>query len=133
MTFTERRKNKRVADALALSIQPEAAMGPDHCSTTTYVVRLSTNGMRLCCDTRLPTDTPVRVALHLQSQEVPVSVRAQVVHCAERRTATCSSQYDTRLIFTEMDSTTRTLLETHIDQVIRQTQVIKELPYRQIA
>lgn len=133
MGFTERRKNKRVADALALSVQTEATSRPGSSAARTHVVKLSTDGMRFSSATKLPTDAPVRMELHLNSQTLPVNLMAQVVHCAENKTIGQNDSYQTRVIFKEVNDRTRTLIEQHIKQVIKRTQVIKELPYRQSA
>ena len=130
MEFIERRKNLRVTDALSLKIDT-----PGHSENTTnsatYVVKLSTSGMRFLFESELPENKDVNVSIQLASQPDPINILAQVVTCTKN--APGSSKYSTRMIFKQIDSATHSALEKHISDVIDQTSVIRELPFRKIA
>lgn len=128
----ERRKHRRVTDALSLSIETQPPSQSPEVATSTYVVSLSVGGMGFVQGTELPTDRPVQVTLFLGEQTPPVRLRANVVECVKN---TCADRtgFKTRLMFTDVDSHSRNLLESHVNHVFNQTRVIRELPYRQSA
>ena len=138
MSFTERRKNQRVADAIGLHIEPQK-VSADNCDlpidpTLTdkvrlQVVRLSSRGIRLTSKSKLPTNAQLRLSILLASRDQPLTVNAQVAACTETRDGR-NHGFQTRLLFTDMDSGTEQVLKSHIAHVIRSTRPLRELPYR---
>lgn len=130
MSFTERRRTKRVADAMALRITTPDSPQP---TQTTRVVKLSTCGMRFTYASRLPAEETLQLSMQLGPNRKKVSINAEVATCTENTGANADSRYATRLIFKDLDNPTRELLEQHIDYVYHQTRVLKELPFRKSA
>jgi hypothetical protein len=133
MSFTERRTTKRVADAMAICIETTSTSQPSTPARTTRVVKLSTHGMRFTYGSKLPDDETLQLSMLLGPERKEVCVCAEVATCTENAGATPDARYATRLIFKDLDTRTRQLLEQHIDHVYQQTRVLKELPFKQSA
>jgi len=133
MRFKEKRKNKRVADILGLNMEAENRA---ECSVTlsgTFVGNLSIEGVAFSCESKLPEGALFHFGLKLTSLPDALKLRAQVAGCTENKSSNSGKFYSIRMTFLDTDEVTRKHLENHIDHIICQTSVIRELPYRQIA
>ena len=127
MSYIEKRKHRRVADALAMSISTKDLVPT---ALKIHVVSLSIGGLGLTSSVKLDKNQEVILTVRLGPSDSTIELRAETAECT-KISVTCQERcYATRFIFKNVDVDTRLLLEQHIDYVYQQTRVLKELPYR---
>lgn len=123
MRFLEKRRTRRISDAMALRVEhANDAIGHAPLDTTpTHVVNISTGGMRFLHETPLPSSEPLLVTMCLGPQMETVSLRAVVISSLEARNHLGNKRYNARVKFLNVDKTAQNLLDQHINYVLSQT------------
>lgn len=122
MRFIEKRKTRRVSDAMALRVEnANDAIGHAPLDTTpTHVVNISTGGMRFLHETKLPASEPLLVTMCLGPQMETVSLHAEVISSPEATTPSGNKRYNAQVKFVNIDKTAQNLLDLHINHVLNQ-------------
>ena len=123
MGYLEKRKTRRVSDALALRVEnANAAIGHAPLDTTlTHVVNISPDGMRFLHETNLDSGEALLVTMCLGPNKETVSLHAIVISSLEATHHTGHKRYNARVKFTNVDKTAQSLLNSHITHVLDQT------------
>ena len=122
MKSTERRRARRIADAVDLQIFPDSGKSGNQpqFDRATRFVRLSTTGLRVVANNALQSRQTVRLVMHL-SNEATVQLTGQVVDTGEDCCNDGEQRYYTNIGFTDVPDDTRELLHNHVERVYRQT------------
>lgn len=123
MRFLEKRKTRRVSDAMALRVEnANDAIGHAPLETTpTHVVNISSGGVRFLHETKLPLSEPLLVTMCLGPQMETVSLHAEVISSLEATNHSGNKRYNARVRFIDIDKAAQNLLDMHIDHVLNQT------------
>ncbi len=122
MNSKERRRARRVADALDVQIYPDSSQRGDlpQFDRATRFVRLSATGMRVIDDSALRSRQNVRLIMHLPDHET-VQLTGRVVDTGEEQGSEGPQRYYTSIGFTNVPDAARVLLHDHVERVFRQT------------
>lgn len=122
----ERRKYRRVSDAIALQMQivDEAANEQSFDATEladypTHVVSLSPNGLKCFHSAPFEKGDVLQLSFRLFPSQQKIDTRAVVVNSGEDTNSTKNDRFFAGLSFVKLDSELRETLLEHIDQVAR--------------
>lgn len=122
----ERRKYRRVSDAIALQLQlaDEAANAeqydvPELADYPTHVVSLSPNGLKCFHSAPFNDGDVLQLSFRLFPSKQQIDVRAVVINSGEDTNSAKNDRYFAGLSFEKLDGEQRELLLEHIDQVAR--------------
>lgn len=136
MGYLEKRKTRRVSDAMALRVENASeAIGHAPLDTTpTHVVNISTGGLRFLHEKNLPPSESLLVTLCLGPQKETVSLRAEVISSVEATNQSGNKRYNSRVKFKNVDKAALALLDQHISYVLNKTYMhCKEFQYKATA
>jgi len=115
----ERRKNRRVWDAIAMCIDcagqhPDKPPGPH----LTHVVNLSSGGLRFNTESRLTSGEQIHVIMRLGRHKEIVSIPGNVVYSNQTNCSVKGNIFSTHVAFNHTCKNTKELVTHHIDQVL---------------
>ena len=122
MNNTERRRARRIADALELQIYPESAPAQNNpqLERATRFVRLSTTGLQVIDDNALRSEQRVRLVMQL-SADTTLHLTGRVVDTGEVSSDRGQQRYYNNIGFIDVPDDARELLHSHVERVFRQT------------
>lgn len=119
MAHTERRKSRRIADAVDLQIQDYGASGNDS-SLTPHFVRLSATGLRVIDSVPLDSSDRVSLTLRLSSKTQPIQLNGRVIECGEESSSD-RNRYYASIGFVGVSDENRRVINEHVERVYRST------------
>ncbi len=121
VSLSERRKHRRVSDAVALRLNleghpPSASLDP----TPTHVVKMSCGGLRFSHSVSLDPGSALPLSMHIPSADKTVHIDSRVISSGEEK-GTNRKDYFIQVEFQHINDEVKVLLKDHIDYVLEKT------------
>ncbi len=123
MKFLEKRKHRRVSDAMALRVEnAQTAIGYTPLDEQlTHVVNFSCGGLCFLHESKLPKGELLLITMRLGSEQRTVSIRAEVISSEEATRHAGNKKFTSRVKFIDVDKTADDLLHQHLNFVLEKT------------